>query len=438
MLASTSLRLHIADLDRRRRAAELVDLLEFGHRLGLELGDLAGDLGIAVENVAIFQEVGLIGHDLLHAQRPLLVEGARQAERLVPGRQLHGAGAGVLGENDGEHLDQDAIDVVFRLLLGEAERIDLHAIAEAAELLVLHAIALARDLVPKLRERPHLAEFGDEAHAGVDEEGDAADDLSEVFLRHSRGFHAVENGDGGRERVGQFLRRRRAGFLQMVGADVHRIELGAFLRGEENEVLREAQRLRRREHIGAARQIFLDDVVLRRALQFCARRALFLGGGDIERHQPHGGGVDGHRRVHLGDRNAVEERAHVAKMRDRHADLADLAARENVVAVVAGLRRQIEGDGETGLALGEIGAIELVGLAGGRMAGVGAKHPGLVAARGGHVVHIASPPPLLACGGRRRKTDALPQRGGVDCDRLGPAISRACASTKTLASAIGF
>ena len=126
-------------------------------RLGLQLGDLAGDLRIAVEDVAIFEQVGLIGHDLLHAQRPLLIEGTRQAERLVPGRKLHGAGARVLGENDGQHLDQDAIDVVFRLLLGEAERIDLHAIAEAAQLLVLHAIALARDLVPQLREGAHLA-----------------------------------------------------------------------------------------------------------------------------------------------------------------------------------------------------------------------------------------------------------------------------------------
>ena len=48
--------------------------------------------------------------------------------------------------------------------------------------------------------------------------------------------------------------------------------------------------------------------------------------------------------------------AHVAEMGDRHADLADLAAGERVVAVVAGLGRQIEGDREAGLALGEIAA----------------------------------------------------------------------------------
>ena len=52
--------------------------------------------------------------------------------------------------------------------------------------------------------------------------------------------------------------------------------------------------------------------------------------------------------------------AHVAEVGDRHADLADLAAGQHVVAVVAGLGRQVEGDREAGLALGEVGAVELV------------------------------------------------------------------------------
>ena len=59
----------------------------------------------AVEDVAVFEQVGLVGEDLLHAHRPLLVPGARQAERLVPGRQLHGAGARLLRQRHGQHLD---------------------------------------------------------------------------------------------------------------------------------------------------------------------------------------------------------------------------------------------------------------------------------------------------------------------------------------------
>ena len=165
----------------------------------------------------------------------------------------------------------------------------------------------------------------------------------------------------------------------MVGADVHRVPLRRLADAEENKVLGQPQRRAGREHIRAARQIFLDDVVLRRALQAGARRALFVGDRDIERHQPRRGGVDGHRGVHRVERDGVEQRPHVADVGDRDADLADLAARQGMVAVVAGLGRQVEGDRQAGLAFGEIGAIEPVRLARRRMAGVGAKDPRLVA-----------------------------------------------------------
>ena len=47
---------------------------------------------------------------------------------------------------------------------------------------------------------------------------------------------------------------------------------------------------------------------------------------------------------------------HVALVGDRDADLADLAAGEDVVGVIAGLGRQVEGDREAGLALGQVAA----------------------------------------------------------------------------------
>ena len=75
----------------------------------------------------------------------------------------------------------------------------------------------------------------------------------------------------------------------------------------------------------------------------------------------------------------VQQRVHVALVRDRDADLADLAAGELVIGVVAGLRRQVEGDREAGLALGEVLAVELVRLAGAGVPGVGAHHPRAVA-----------------------------------------------------------
>ncbi len=101
-------------------APHLVDAGEFGLGCGLQLGDLGIDDARAVEDVAVFEKVRLVGEDLLHPDRPLLVPGPRQAQGLVPGGQLHGAGAGVLRQRDGQHLEQDAIDVVLGLRLGEA------------------------------------------------------------------------------------------------------------------------------------------------------------------------------------------------------------------------------------------------------------------------------------------------------------------------------
>ncbi len=70
---------------------------------------------------------------------------------------------------------------------------------------------------------------------------------------------------------------------------------------------------------------------------------------------------------------------HVPLVGDRDADLADLAAGENVIGVITRLGRQVEGDREAGLALGEVAAIELVGALGVGVPGVGAHHPGAVA-----------------------------------------------------------
>ena len=342
----------IAGLDRGHRAAHRFDLPQFFLRRLFEFVDLGGDHRRAVEQIAIFQQVGLIGEDLLHAQRPLLIPRPRQTERLVPGRQLHRARPRFFGQRHRQHLDQDARDIVLGLLLGQAERVHLHAVTEQPLLRIGDAVAFTRDLVPQLGEGAHLADFGDEAQPGIDEERDAPDHFAEFFRRaFARGLHRVEHADGGGERKAKLLHRRGACFLQVIGADIHRVPLRHFLGREQNHVLGQPHRGRRRKHIGAAREILLDDVVLRRAGEFLPRDALLIGQRHIKRQQPGGRGVDGHRRVHLAERNAVEQGAHVADVRDRHADLADFALGVRMIAVVAGLRRQIEGDRQPGLTL---------------------------------------------------------------------------------------
>ena len=256
--------LHV--IDGGDSSAHFFDGCEFGSGFFLQRCDLLGDLGRAFEDIGVFEQIGFIGEDLLHPQRPLLIPGPGKPERLVPGRQLDGAGASVLRQRDSQHFEQNAIDVVFSLRLGQTQRVDLHAVPEQPVLGVCHAVALARDLVPHFGECAHLAHFGDEAHSGVDEKRHAADDVAEFSFWHLAGrLDRIEHGDAGRQRESELLHRCRAGFLQMIGADVGRVPLRNVLGREHDGVLDQPQRWLWRENIGTARQIFLDDVVLDRA-----------------------------------------------------------------------------------------------------------------------------------------------------------------------------
>ena len=126
------LRLHVGHgLD---GAAVLLDHRHLGARALDQLVDEPVHHLRALEDVGVVEQVGLVGEDLLDPQRPLLVPRPRQAERLVPGGQLERAGARVAAHRHGERLEHDPDHVVLRLRLGQAERVHLHAVAEAQEL----------------------------------------------------------------------------------------------------------------------------------------------------------------------------------------------------------------------------------------------------------------------------------------------------------------
>ena len=215
-----------------------------------------------------------------------------------------------------------------------------------------------------------------------------AQSANAAALDRARGLHRIEHGDPGRERIGELLDRRRTGLLQMVGADIHRVPLRHLLGREKDHVLDQPHGRAGREHIGAAREIFLDDVVLCRPLELLARDPLFVGDRDIEGEQPGGGRIDRHRGVHLAERNALEQGPHVAEMADRDANLAHLPPRQRMVAVIAGLGRQVEGDRQAGLPVGEVSPIERVRLLRRRMTRIGPNDPGFV-------THGASLQPFL-------------------------------------------
>ena len=158
-------------------------LLDHGHlRAGAaqQLGDEPVHHLRALEDVRVLEQVRLVRKDLLDAQRPLLIPRPGEPQGLVPGRQLDRSRARVAAECHRQGLEHDPLDVVLRLRLGQPERVDLHAVAEAQVLGVLDAVALAPELFPEHAHRAQLRVLLDEPHARVDEERDAREALAIV------------------------------------------------------------------------------------------------------------------------------------------------------------------------------------------------------------------------------------------------------------------
>ena len=106
-------------------------------------------------------------------------------------------------------------------------------------------------------------------------------------------------------------------------------QLGSSVAAPGKNICDDAHRGAQRINVGAAGDIFLQDVVLHRASQALEIRALFFCDGDVEREQNRGGGINGHGGGDGFERDAVEERLHVFEGIDGDADFADFAQRES-------------------------------------------------------------------------------------------------------------
>ena len=119
-----------------------------------------------------------------------------------------------------------------------------------------------------------------------------------------------------------------------------------------------------------ARDVFLEHIVLHRPHDRSRIDTLTLRGDNVHRDEHWRGCVDGHRRAHVGERDAVEEILHVAHGVDRDAHLTDLAGAARIVAVETHLRGEVECHREPGLALREQVAKAFVRIGGGSEARV--------------------------------------------------------------------
>ena len=361
--------LHVPALDRRDRPADVLDAVDDGLRGLLELVRERLDVVRAGEGIDRVGRAGLVGDDLLRAQRELLRLLGRQRQRLVVARErerLHAA-------DDGrEGLDRRAREVIERLLRGQRRAAGLRVRAEH------HGVRAGRAVALLHRARPHPAEgaeLGDLLEEVVVRVEDPRHPRRHVVDRRARRDAAVEVGEGVGERERDLLCGRRAGLADVVAGDGDRVEARRLGGAVVDEVRRQPHRGPRREDVGPARDVLLEHVVLRGAHDHVRLVPLLLRRDDVHRHEDRRGRVDRHRGRDAVQRDVLEQRLHVGEAVDRHAHLADLAGRHRVVRVVAGLRRQVERRREPGLAVGQQLTEALVGLLGGSEAGVLAHGP---------------------------------------------------------------
>ena len=82
--------------------------------------------------------------------------------------------------------------------------------------------------------------------------------------------------------------------------------------------------------------------------------------------------------------------AHVSEVRNWYAHFSDFTVCKNMVWVVPGLCGKVEGNGQPGLALGQVGAVQLIRRRSSGMAGIGSHQPWVVATGGIGVSHASS------------------------------------------------
>ena len=135
----------------------------------------------------------------------------------------------------------------------------------------------------------------------------------------------MDVGDAVGKREGDFLNGGRAGFADVIAGDGDGVPLGEIVAAPGEDVGDDAHGGADGINVGAAGDVFLEDVVLYGAGNFCEIGALLFGDGDVEAEEDGGGGVDGHGGGDFFERDIIEESFHVFEGIDGYADFADFA-----------------------------------------------------------------------------------------------------------------
>ena len=294
-------------------------------RVGAAAGvDGIGDAGLGCNHLlgSKCQPRGFLGGQRQRFITPVAMQRLRAAEH---GRQ---------------RLKCHADDVVVGLLGGQRAAGSLRVEAQLLGAGVRRAEAVAHEVRPQPARGSKLGDLLEKIVMCVEEERQALAEPVDVETGIDRRLN-VRNRM--RECERDLLDRCRAGFTDVVAADRNRVPVGELVVAERKNVGDDPERGARGKDVRAARDVFLEDVVLHGARDRRERHALAFRDGGIQRQQHDRRRIDGHRRRHAIERDPVEQLRHVLDRVDGDADPADLARGELVIGVVPDLRWQIEG-----------------------------------------------------------------------------------------------
>ena len=338
-------------------------------------------------------------------------------------------------EHGGHGLDGGAHHIVVGVLGGQAPAAGLAMGAQHPALRVLGLEAILHDPTPQQARRAQLGHFQIEVHADRKEERQARRNAVHVQPALRRGAHVL-HAVGQRE--GQFDGLVGARLLHVVAGNRDAVELRHLGGCVRHDVRDHPHRGLGRVDVGVADHELLEDVVLDGAAELSLRDPLFLRGHHIAgQHRQHGA-VHGHADRYLVERDAVEQDLHVLDRVDSDSGFADIADHPGVVAVVAPMRRQVEGHAHALAAGGQGLAVEGVAFLGGGEPGVLADgprthrvHGGLRAAHEGRKARQGvgvRQPAQVGSGVKRPKLQTLgggpSQRGRVRRALLGSSTPR--------------
>ena len=201
---------------------------------------------------------------------------------------------------------------------------------------------LAHQPVPEQPPGPQLGHLHEEVHADGPEEGKPWGKGIDV--------HAGGNAPAGilnpvGKRVGKLQVSRRAGFLHVIAGDGDGIELRHLPRCVGEDIGDDPHRRRGRVDVGIADHELLQNIVLNGSGQLVRRNTLFFRRDDVEGHDGQDGAVHRHGDGHGIERNAIEKLPHVQNAIDGNARHADIAGDARMIAVIAPVGGEVEGDG---------------------------------------------------------------------------------------------